>query len=845
MRKIFSLYHRNFWIYVFIVIFVASLALIANAYSFKIPEKLLSNLKSNTSEIDKMLSDISDDYFECSKLVYSLVQADGISDDRNTLVSRYDKYLSVLAKTHTGGDYDSVGCFYNLYYDDGRNLSYYYDSVVERNFILENTFDLENIEKQYVNNMPFWTELTNKVTGKKYLSFIVPLVGDNGTIGYLGTNIELYYFQNTFFSKTNRENKYITLLSPQKTPIIEQNVSEKEMMNHAYLKCINYMNDSGHTEGFKAYKNWICIFQKLESEHYVIQIIDRRNINSQSNFVILLCTFFALICMFIVNQNKVNGNNLFDVISGRIMDCYNRPFNSLIYNKNKAIISFYVCILSLFFVYSIFSFFTNTSRYIPVFFVLICLLFMRRHNMFSKNIIRNKFSVFVINFIIIAPVILSFLTRRVSGVDSFSILIWTLVGVIASLFVFEAKDSDKCFNFFIITILINLLFQTLFYPNEYNSRNFVFTATLFFICITIFSAVRLYVNNSASEYNNVVDLVKKLNKTQAKLVENERMATLGQLVSGITHEINTPIGAIKASAETFQSNILPALKDLIYDASKFSEEDKKLLYYFIELAFNSVNQMSTTSEVRNAKMEICDFFEQNNIENSYKIAGVISRMQICDVDEIKQNVEIFKKDNIIDILQLASEVLFLITGSNTILFASAKISKIVFALKTYSNVSPENRNDTFNVFKSIDTVISLYSNQFSSSIIIEKQYESNIPDITGNAEALGQVWTNIIQNALYSMKNGGKLTIKVNRADNRNLNIIFEDTGCGISEENLPFIFDPLFTTKPLGEGSGLGLDICRKIIQNHKGEIDISSIENEGTIVYVTLPLKNNSDNL
>ena len=84
---------------------------------------------------------------------------------------------------------------------------------------------------------------------------------------------------------------------------------------------------------------------------------------------------------------------------------------------------------------------------------------------------------------------------------------------------------------------------------------------------------------------------------------------------------------------------------------------------------------------------------------------------------------------------------------------------------------------------------------------------------------------------------GGVLTISTKKVGDM-IYIEFSDTGCGINDENISKIFDPLFTTKPLGEGSGLGLGICKKIVEGHKGTINVTSIIDEGTSFFVTLPI-------
>ena len=101
---------------------------------------------------------------------------------------------------------------------------------------------------------------------------------------------------------------------------------------------------------------------------------------------------------------------------------------------------------------------------------------------------------------------------------------------------------------------------------------------------------------------------------------------------------------------------------------------------------------------------------------------------------------------------------------------------------------------------------------------------------------IGQVWTNLIRNAMYAMDNGGTLTIKIKVTDNDFITVSINDTSTGTDPENLSRISDPFYTTKPSGEGSDLGLDISKKIITKHYGTISIESTQGVGTKFIVSL---------
>ena len=128
-------------------------------------------------------------------------------------------------------------------------------------------------------------------------------------------------------------------------------------------------------------------------------------------------------------------------------------------------------------------------------------------------------------------------------------------------------------------------------------------------------------------------------------------------------------------------------------------------------------------------------------------------------------------------------------------------------------------------------------NQLKHGVEVRKQYADNVPDILCYPDELIQVWTNLIHNALQAMADKGVLTIKVVREAN-DIVISITDNGPGIREEIRDRIFEPFFTTKPAGEGSGLGLDICRRIVERHDGQITVES-EPGRTTFTVRLQIK------
>ena len=136
----------------------------------------------------------------------------------------------------------------------------------------------------------------------------------------------------------------------------------------------------------------------------------------------------------------------------------------------------------------------------------------------------------------------------------------------------------------------------------------------------------------------------------------------------------------------------------------------------------------------------------------------------------------------------------------------------------------------------LETVVTIYQNQIKHGTDLVREFE-DVPPVTCLPDELNQVWTNLVHNALQAMDHKGTLTVGIRREGDA-VAVAIGDTGCGIPEDIRARIFDAFFTTKPAGEGTGLGLDIVRKIVDKHQGRIDVESEVGRGTTFTVRLPI-------
>ncbi len=340
------------------------------------------------------------------------------------------------------------------------------------------------------------------------------------------------------------------------------------------------------------------------------------------------------------------------------------------------------------------------------------------------------------------------------------------------------------------------------------------------------------VTERTSQLNDKID---ELTRTRKELIQSEKMAALGQLVAGIAHEINTPLGAINSSAGTLSNGLTQVLKQfpkLLKILTSTQQES-----FFILLEHSSQNQTVLTSkEKRAAKKIIIAELQQKEIKNPRNFADTFISLGVCS--QVGQYSSLLQAENSEFIFEIAYKISTLTRSTDNIITAVGRASKIIFALKTFARYDQNSEKIAVDLQKGLETIFTLYHNQLKHGVELIKEYDDNINNIFGYPDELNQVWTNILHNALQAMDYKGSLKVTITGQDNYAV-ISMTDSGEGMSAEIKEKIFTPFFTTKSAGEGSGLGLDIVKKIIEKHKGKIEVESEIGKGTTFSVWLPIE------
>ncbi len=354
--------------------------------------------------------------------------------------------------------------------------------------------------------------------------------------------------------------------------------------------------------------------------------------------------------------------------------------------------------------------------------------------------------------------------------------------------------------------------------------------------------VKMRVHNHL-RYHNLEDRVKErtlelsnalteLKTTQKHLVESEKMAALGQLIAGIAHEINTPLGAISSSAGNIKNLLEQTLTMMPPLFQNFSTQECNEFLLILGKALQSNFGLLSAKEKRQKRRDLVA--RLGDMEYAHNIADTLVDMGLYeDIDNV---IELLAKENGHEVLELAYKLSELKKSTQIINTATERASKVVFALKSYAHHDNSDEKVFANVTHGIDTILTLYQSPIKQGIHLIKNYAENLPAIHCYPDELNQVWTNLIHNALQAMDNNGTLSIDVAEVEDC-IRVCIQDSGKGIPSENMTKIFDAFFTTKSTGEGSGLGLHIIKKIIDKHSGRINVES-QPGCTVFSVLLPI-------
>jgi signal transduction histidine kinase len=330
-----------------------------------------------------------------------------------------------------------------------------------------------------------------------------------------------------------------------------------------------------------------------------------------------------------------------------------------------------------------------------------------------------------------------------------------------------------------------------------------------------------------------------LRSSQTIIGQRERLLSLGRLSAGLTHELNNPATAAVRATASLRELVSKIRRKLVHLAT--ADVDPKALVALTDLQEAAVERMAKAEklspvEVSEAEDEISDWLDDHGIADAWDLAPTLVAAGVDSewLDEVAETVPTLLADGLhwvtyaLEIEQLMGEIED----------STGRISALVGAARQYSQMdrAPHQDIDVRDGLKSTLIMLGHKINE-RGNIKVVKDFDDSLPTIPAHPAELNQVWTNLIDNAIFAMPDGGTLTVRTSRQDGWVM-VEICDTGVGIPEEMQQKIFEPFFTTKPVGHGTGLGLDISYRVItQRHGGDLRVVSRPGD-TRFQVRLPL-------
>jgi signal transduction histidine kinase len=331
-------------------------------------------------------------------------------------------------------------------------------------------------------------------------------------------------------------------------------------------------------------------------------------------------------------------------------------------------------------------------------------------------------------------------------------------------------------------------------------------------------------------------MIARLQATEMELVQHQKMAALGVLAAGLAHELNNPGSAVKRSAAQLRDAVTAwEAAAMRLGKAPLTNNDIAMLEAQRErmVAKSSETAWLDPLDRADREEEIQDWLEAKGLREPWKLAGGLTDAG-WDVVELRKVEERFSAGLLPLVVQWTASGQAVMQLLHALAVGSDAISDIVAAVKAYTRLdqAPVQHVD---IHEGIDQSLTIMRYKLRS-IQVQRDYAADLPHISAYASQLNQVWTNLFDNAADAMKGAGILTIRT-CLDGQWIVVEVIDTGPGMPDEVRDHAFDPFYTTKPPGEGTGMGLSIVHSIIRKHQGDIRIESHPGR-TCFSIRLPL-------
>jgi len=335
----------------------------------------------------------------------------------------------------------------------------------------------------------------------------------------------------------------------------------------------------------------------------------------------------------------------------------------------------------------------------------------------------------------------------------------------------------------------------------------------------------------------------RLHKLQSTTLQQEKMASLGTMAAGLMHELNNPGSAARRAASQLRENLMRMhMLTAKFSRSEMSAEQKHCIWELQDQALAAREPLRMGSlEQSDAEEALAEWMERSDIPNAWKMAPTLVSIGI-DAAELECARAQFPGESLADALSWLEAMVSSVQLVTTIEESIGRVSDLVHAVKSYA-YEGKGKKQLVDVNDSIHATLVILGHKLrEKQITVEKDLAPGLPPIVSLCTGLNQIWTNLLDNAIDAVPQGGKVHVQTwmepSKTGKRGVDLCvrIKDNGSGIPLEVQPHIFDPFYTTKEVGVGTGLGLGIVHRVVEQFGGTIRFSS-EPGNTDFVVRLP--------
>ena len=339
------------------------------------------------------------------------------------------------------------------------------------------------------------------------------------------------------------------------------------------------------------------------------------------------------------------------------------------------------------------------------------------------------------------------------------------------------------------------------------------------------------------------NMAMRFQKLQSITVQQEKLASLGTLAAGLMHELNNPGSAARRAASQLRENLMR-----MHEVSlKFKEheltKDQRICMYEMQKQALEVKHpiMMNSLEQSDAEETLAEWMETANIDNAWKMAPTLVSigMNAKELEGVRKEFDGPLLSEALSWLEAMASSMQLV---GTIEESIGRVTDLVHAVKSYA-YEGKGQKQTIDINNSIHATLVILGHKLrEKEIELEKDFSTDLPALHCECSGLNQIWTNLLDNAIDAVPQRGQIKVhtwaETSTVDNRHTDLCISvtDNGSGIPLESQPQIFDPFYTTKPVGIGTGIGLGIVQRIVDQYGGTIRFAS-EPGNTEFVVRLP--------